>query len=304
MVSDTAKGMQRAEHKDINVWGVNVRYIEAEEGPVVLLLHGLGSSLITWYCSVDPLAEVGFRVIALDLPGYGDSDKPGHLDYDAESAARFLFDFTEKLGIERLSVVGSSAGGLIVGVFALEYPERVEKLATVGSGGLGRRVSWVLRLMTLPGVEEIIYHPRFNDQSGISRRIFYRPPDFLDEILPELMWVRHLPGARSAMLRSLRSGVNFFGLRPQSNILPKLRQSAIPMVLVWGENDPVIPISVAEEARNALPKGTVFTVPECGHWPHMEKADLFNGILTGFLKEDVPDGLTTKGPAQGPAPSQ
>lgn len=279
----------------MTVWGVNVRYVEAGEGPAVLLLHGLSSSLITWYCNIAPLAEAGFRVIALDLPGYGDSDKPSHLDYDSESGARFLFDFTEKLGIERLSVVGSSAGGLIVGVFALTYPERVEKLAMVGSGGLGRQVSWVLRLMTIPGIGEMIYHPRFKGWFSMSPRIFYNPPDFLGEVLPELMRVRHLPGARSAMLRSLRSGVNVFGLRPKQNILARLQESDIPVMLVWGENDPVIPVSVAEGARRVLPKGAVHTVPECGHWPHMEKADLFNGILTGFLREEAPDGMAAQG---------
>ncbi len=287
--------MKRAQGKDVKVWGVNVHYVEAGEGPVVLLLHGLGSSLVTWYCNVDHLAEAGFRVIALDLPGYGDSDKPGHLNYDAMSAAQFLYDFTESLGIDRLSLVGSSAGGLIVALFALEFPERVEKLGMVGAGGLGKRVSWILRVMTLPGVGELFYHPRFNEWFGISQRVFYRAPDFFGEILPEIMRTRHLPGARSAMLRSLRSGVNFFGLRNKSNLLPRLRESAVPMMLVWGENDPVIPVSVAAEAREALPEGTVYTVPECGHWPHMEKADLFNGMITSFLREGVPHGLAAPG---------
>ena len=287
--------MQRAESKSVKIWGVNVNYVEAGEGPTVLLLHGLGSSLITWYCNVDHLAEAGFRVIALDLPGYGDSDKPGHLTYDAASAARFLFDFTEALGTGPLSVVGSSAGGLIVGLFALEYPGRVAKLGMVGPGGLGRRVSWVLRLMSIPGIGELLFHPRLNAWFGIGQRMFYRLPDCFDEVLPEIMRTRQLPGARSAMLRSLRSGINIFGLRAGSNLLPRLRESTIPMMLVWGENDPVIPVSVAHEARGALPEGTVYTVPECGHWPHMEKADFFNDILTGFLKAESPNGLAAPG---------
>ena len=82
--------MQQAEYKTISVWGLNVRYIdtgEAGDGPVVLLLHGLADSLLSWYCNVDALAGAGYRVIAPDLPGSGESDKPGHLEYDPDSAA-------------------------------------------------------------------------------------------------------------------------------------------------------------------------------------------------------------------------
>jgi pimeloyl-ACP methyl ester carboxylesterase len=74
--------MQRAEYNTTSVWGLNVRYVDtgkAVEGPVALLLHGLADSLISWYCNIDFLADAGYRVIALDLPGFGESDKPSHL---------------------------------------------------------------------------------------------------------------------------------------------------------------------------------------------------------------------------------
>ncbi len=93
--------MQRAEHKTLSVWGLNVRYVQAGEGPVVVLLHGLAASLLTWYCNIDVLADAGYRVIAPDLPGYGESDKPSHLDYSPESAADFVYDFSQELGLDR-----------------------------------------------------------------------------------------------------------------------------------------------------------------------------------------------------------
>ncbi|MCI0900653.1 MAG: alpha/beta fold hydrolase, partial [Chloroflexi bacterium] len=112
--------MQRAEQKSATVWGLDIRYVEAGDGPVVVLLHGLAASLLTWYCNIDVLAGAGYRVIAPDLPGYGDSDKPSHLDYSPDSAADFVYDFSQELGLEKFSLVGSSAGGLIAGLFALE----------------------------------------------------------------------------------------------------------------------------------------------------------------------------------------
>ena len=129
--------MQRAQVKDVTVDGVNVRYAIAGEGPAVLLVHGLASSMITWYCNMDALADAGFQAIAMDLPGYGDSGLAEHLDYAPESAARFLANFTAELGIDRFSVVGNSAGGLIAGVTALEFPDRVDKVALVAAAGLG-----------------------------------------------------------------------------------------------------------------------------------------------------------------------
>jgi len=101
--------MQRAECKTVNVWGLNIRYAEAGEGRVVLLLHGLADSMLSWYCNIDILADEGFRVIAPDLPGSGDSDKPDHLEYAPESAAKFIYDFCQELGIPKLSLVGNSA---------------------------------------------------------------------------------------------------------------------------------------------------------------------------------------------------
>lgn len=282
--------MQRADKKDVNIWGVNIRYVQAGEGPVVLLLHGLGTSLITWYCNIDALAEAGFTVIAPDLPGYGDSDKPDHLDYHPESASEFLYDFIQELGLERLSLVGSSAGSLIVGLYALEHPEKVQKLVLVGPGGLGQKVSWWLRLMSIPVIGELVYRPGLHDRIGMRNRIFHRPPEFLDQLLPEMYRVRGLPGARTAMLRSVRSSINYGGLRHHQNILERLRDLPVPLMTVWGEEDSIIPISQADAVRKVLPESIVYTVPDCGHWPQMEKHELFNGLLTSFLAGKLSGG--------------
>ena len=278
--------MQRAEYNTTSVWGLNVRYVDtgkAVEGPVALLLHGLADSLISWYCNIDFLADAGYRVIAIDLPGFGESDKPSHLEYDPGSAADFVYDFCQKLGIEKLSLVGNSAGGLIAGLFALEHPTVVEKLVLVDSAGLGRKVSWLLRAISVPILGDMVYRPKLNSMIGLSKRLFYQPPAILEELLPEMDRIKLLPGASMATVRSIRSSINLRGLRRKWQILSRLKQSEVPLMVIWGADDFIIPVSHAEAARRELPQCDVQVLPEFGHWPQMEKPSVFNPLVSDFL---------------------
>jgi len=278
--------MQQAEHKTTNVWGLDVHFVEAGEGPVVLLLHGLADYHLSWYCNIDYLADAGYRVIAPDLPGSGESDKPDHLDYNPGSAADFAYDLCQELGISKLSLVGNSAGGLVAGLFALEHPEMVEKLVLVDSAGLGQEVSWMLRTISIPLLGDLIYRPNLNNKMGIIKRLFYQPPAVLDELLPEMNRVKLLPGARNAVLRAIRSSIRLRGLRKQWFILDRLRDAKIPMMVIWGAEDIIIPVAHAKRADKALPRCTTHVIPECGHWPQMEKSSIFNPMLTDFLNSD------------------
>ena len=278
------KLMQQAVYKTADVWGLNIRYVEAGDGPVVLLPHGLSDSLLSWYCNIDHLADAGYHVIAPDMPGSGESDKLSHLEYDPNSAAEFVYDFTQELGVEKLSLVGSSAGGLVAGLFSLEHPDMVEKMVLVGSGGFGRRVSWLLRVLSIPVLGEIMYQPWFNRKMEVTKHLFHRTPPILDEFLPEMDRLKALPGARAVVLRSIRSSITLRGLREREYIIERLKDSKVPLMTVWGAEDRIIPVAHAEHARRELPGSIVNVIPECGHWPQMEKPDLFNPMLTDFLK--------------------
>ena len=263
--------------------GINVNYLEAGEGPAVLLVHGLGTSMVTWYCNFDALVSGGYRVLALDLPGHGDSDKPKDLDYDPAGAAELIRQFLAELELHRISLVGNSAGGLVVGLFSLAYPQQVEKLVLVASGGLGRQVTWLLRVMSVPILGELFYQPGLQSPLSLARRIFFRPPPFLAEVLPEMERVRNLPGARHAAIQSIRSSVNLLGQRKKSYILDRLKDLKRPLLTIWGEEDSILPVSQAAAVSKALPRGVTTVIPECGHWPHMEKAEQFNELLVRFL---------------------
>ena len=263
--------------------GINVRYLEAGEGPAVLLVHGLSTSMVTWHCNIDALVSAGYRVLALDLPGHGDSDKPKDLDYAPAGAAELIRQFLAELQLDRISLVGNSAGGLVVSLFSLAYPQQVEKLVLVAPGGMGRHVTWLLRAMSIPVIGELFYQPRLQSSLAMARRLFFRPPPILAEILPEMQRVRNLPGARHAAIQSIRSSVCLLGQRRRSYILDRLRDLKRPLLTIWGEEDTILPVSQAAAVRRALPRSVTRVIPECGHWPHMEKAAQFNDLLVRFL---------------------
>lgn len=287
------------EHKTVALNGANVHYVEAGQGPVVLLLHGLGSSLDSWRCNIRPIASAGFNVLALDLPGNGDSDKPAALNYDARSAVDFTGQFLSALGVEKASLVGNSAGGLVAALFALENPEKTVRLALAAPAGLGRQVSWVLRLMSVPGLGELLFQPWLYKLLRFNKRVFHDPASIPDDVLAEMARVQFLPGSASSTLRSIRSSINVLGLRRPWRVLDRLPQLSAPLMCLWGENDIIIPASHARWIKEAIPRCQVRIFPRCGHWPQMEQADEFNALLTRFLE----GGLDNQsGSNAGPVP--
>ena len=276
-------------HKTVAPSGVKVHYVEAGQGPVVLLLHGLGSSLDTWRRNIQPLADAGFTVLAPDLPGHGDSDKPASLSYDPLSAVNFTGQFLNALGVERASLVGNSAGGLVAALFALEHPEKTGRLALVAPGGLGRQISWFLRLMSVPAVGELLYQPWLYSLMGMNKRVFHEPSLVPDGVLTEMARVQFLPGSTRATLRSIRSSINLLGLRRQWQVLHRLPQLSAPLMCLWGEQDNIMPVRHAAWIKEAIPQRSIRTFPQCGHWPHMEKAEEFNALLTRFLEGGLDD---------------
>src|SRR3712207_3121850 len=136
------------------VHGHRRAFVRAGSGPALLLLHGIGNNCQTWAGVIDRLAE-SHTVIAPDLLGHGDSDKPRG-DYSIGAHANGLRDLLTVLDVERATVVGHSLGGGIALQFAYQFPERCERLALVGSGGLGPELSPALRAAALPGAELVL----------------------------------------------------------------------------------------------------------------------------------------------------
>ena len=163
MASSESRRARIKPHK-ITLNGERVAYRIAGKGPVLLLVHGMAGSSETW-CHVMPALAKRFTVVAPDLLGQGESDKPRG-DYSLGAHANLLRDLLDALGHSRATIIGQSLGGGVAMQFAYQFPERCERLVLVDSGGLGREVTFYLRMLTVPGFESVFplfCSPRLRD---------------------------------------------------------------------------------------------------------------------------------------------
>ena len=238
-----------------------------------------------------PVLAKRFTVVAPDLLGHGESAKPMG-DYSLGAFASGLRDLLGVLDLERVTVVGQSLGGGVAMQLAYQHPELCERLALVGSGGLGRDVSWTLRALTLPGTEfamPALFPPvvrRWGDAlGGWLWTKGLRAPHLAE------MWRAYAsltePENRKAFVRTLRSVVDWSGQAVSALDRLYLTQ-AMPTLIVWGDQDPIIPIAHAYDAHRAMPGSRLEVFAGCGHFPHVEEPLRFADALTAFIDETEP----------------
>ena len=258
-----------------------IRYYRMGEGPPVILLHGLGEAAVVWYSNMEPLSD-GHSVYALDLPGHGASDKP-NWSYSLEQSVDFLGAFMDALGLERASLVGNSMGGLLALALALERPQRVDRLVLEDSAGLGREVAWFLRLMSVPGLGELMSRQRREGVKWVLRKIFYNRSFATERLVDLLHREQSRPGNKAAMLRILRRGISIAGMKRPMILTGRLHQLEAPTLVVWGRQDIIFPATHGERAAELLPNGRLEVFDHCGHWPHIEVNQAYNKLLLDFL---------------------
>jgi len=279
-----------ARTKTVEVHGREVCFVEAGSGPVLLLVHGMAGTSANWEPVIEPLA-LSHTVIAPDFPGHGASE-PGGGDYSLGALASGLRDLLLALGHERATLVGHSLGGGVAMQFTYQFPEMVERLVLVSSGGLGSDVSPLLRAAALPGADLFIAATAGIGQrigSAIGRgfsAIGLRPNPDLAEVSRGFAALSD-PDRRKAFLATLRSVVGTEGQRVAA--LDRLYLAeALPLLIVWGDRDPIIPVDHAREAHAQLPKSRLEVFPGVGHVPQLESPGRFAGVLLRFLAETDP----------------
>lgn len=262
--------------------------------PVLLLVHGITSSSATWDPVIPKLAEHA-HVIAPDLLGHGESDKPRG-DYSLGAFASSLRDLMEHLGHEHVNVVGHSLGGGVAMQFAYQHYEHCDRLALVSSGGLGREVSAALRAATLPGAEfvlPVIAHKSVRD-AGVALfrlvgRLPIRPGPSMTEVARGYGSLSEST-ARTAFVHTLRSVVEPGGQRVHAGDLLYLAEGR-PTLIVWGARDTVIPVAHAHEAQELIPGSVLEVFERSGHFPHMDEPTRFARVLLHFLDSTEPSPL-------------
>jgi pimeloyl-ACP methyl ester carboxylesterase len=239
-------------------------------------------------------------VLAPDLLDQGQSDKPRG-DYSLGAHANTLRDLMDALGHERATVVGQSLGGGVAMQFAYQFPERCERLVLVDSGGLGREVTFYLRRLTVPGFESVFplfCSPRLRDagsrvaswlggvgvRSTPSRQEIWRSFSSLAD-----------PESRRAFFRTLHEAIDFGG-QAVSALSRLWRAAQLPTLIVWGVQDPFIPVSHAVAAHEAIPGSRLEIFEGVGHYPHCEARERFVEVLVDFIASTAPARLPPHSP--------
>lgn len=274
----------------VSIHGHSVGYRRAGTGEPILLIHGLAGSSRTWDDVIRPLSGQ-YDVIAPDLLGHGESAKPIG-DYSLGAFASGLRDFLSVLGIPSVTIVGHSFGGGVAMQLAYQHPHLVDRLVLVGSGGLGREVSWLLRLLTLPGAEYVMPFafpkPIVDRATDVGRQLGrrnIRNPKFSE------MWRAYssLAGApnRSAFVRTMRGVIEPGG--QMVNARDRLYLAAhIPTLIVWGDNDGIIPVEHAYVAHDMIDTSRLEILEGVGHFPHVEAPEVFSDVLLDFMEATEP----------------
>lgn len=269
--------------------GHTVRYIDCGDGPVVVLVHGLMGTLRDWEPQIADLSS-DFRVIALDLPGHGESDKsPG--DYSLSAHAAAIRDLLLALSVDSVTMVGHSFGGGVSMQMLYLFPNMVNGICLVASGGLGQEVNPVLRAAAVPGsgiaiplaastavrgmvggVLAVLERLRILTLKAGDRRAWSNFASIAD------------PATRRAFLATARSVIDYRGQTVSaSELLPTFAD--VPALLVWGDRDSIIPLTHAHAVHEQLPAGTILdVVVGAGHFPHLDEPDQFGAAFRRFMQ--------------------
>ncbi len=270
----------------VQVGSVNTCYWSAGgQGIPVLLLHGLGGCKENWRCNIESLAK-SHRVSAVDLPGFGLSEKPP-VRYSSAYFTQFMCDWMDQMDVARATLIGNSLGGGIALNLTIQHPERVDKLVLVDSGGLGKGITPLLPLSTLPLLGDLLVRPSRWHSRRVRRSCLHNP-HLIDEQEVELHYQRSiLPGALAALRSATQEFVDLGGVRDSvvRSIVDRLPTIAVPTLIIWGRQDRVLPVSEAQMASERIPHAELMIFEECGHVPQIECADKFNAAVLEFLDE-------------------
>lgn len=254
------------------VGGLFVRYNDVGSGEPVLLIHGLGGSIESWINNTGELAK-SLRVIAVDLPGFGLSDKP-KMNYTIKFYQEFVARFLKILKLEEVSIVGSSLGGHVAAEVAINHPGLVKRLVMISPpGALPRSFKGTPALMR--------YSKVINAKSvrQVRRALSAVDNKPVDDSYAQIVYQKmSMPGAREAFLSALLGSAKAPRL---NNRLHKIKASTL---VLWGKEDIMIPVRFAEPFVN-MKNCRIIMLENCGHRPHVDRPALFNKLVVDFLAE-------------------
>jgi len=271
-----------ASDKTATVFGSKIRYLDAGSGPAVVLLHGLGGDSSHWAPAIGALSQK-FRVIVPDQIGFGRSDKP-FLNYRVGTLVDFLDGLFRELKLERASLVGSSLGGWTAAAFALAHPEKVARLALVGSAGFALAPDFDPRALnklnpsTLEGARALL------------SSVFYNRETFASAAAAEQLLARHATVGDGYTIQRFVESI----ARREDVLDNRLSALKAPTLIIWGREDALTPLALAERFKREIAGAELVVIDKCGHVPQLEKPAESNAALLGFLGGSAPPGAALR----------
>lgn len=284
--------MPAVQTKELTLHGHEITYRAAgDRGSLIVLIHGIAGTSATWE-SVMPLLAVNHRVIAPDLLGHGGSAKPRG-DYSLGAFASSVRDLMVALGDERATFVGHSLGGGVTMQFAYQFPEALERLVLVSSGGLGKELNILLRSASLPGSELVLPLmfasgvPSVGTKiAGLISRAGFRAGPDLEEIGRSFASLSDTE-TRQAFIHTVRSLIDARGQRVDARNRLYLA-SEVPTLIIWGARDMMIPAEHGRAAHQLIPGSRLEIFERSGHFPHVSEPTRFAELVSSFMADTKP----------------
>ncbi|MFE9207073.1 alpha/beta fold hydrolase [Micromonospora sp. NPDC007230] len=272
----------------VAVAGRPVRCRIAGAGPPVVLLHGIGRTLEDFTAQHELLAR-DHRVISVDLPGHGGS-APLDAPHTLPALARAVAEFLDAAGVTGPAhLVGNSLGGAVAMRLAADQPARAASLVLVNSAGFGPEVTVALRLLALRPLARLLLRPHPAIARRTERAIFQDPAYATEERIALALAVARQPHAAQVMGELVRNLGTWRGVRPQwrAELLAAVAALDLPVLVVWGDRDLILPAHHLAAARARLPRARTHLFPDTGHMPQIERAQAFHALVTDFWSRPV-----------------
>jgi pimeloyl-ACP methyl ester carboxylesterase len=281
----------------IRIGRISTRFWTAgNAGSPVLLIHGLGRHVEDWLPTIYPLAE-RHRVFAIDLVASTHSDGPP-ASYSLPNLVKLVENFLGAQDTGQTSLIGHSLGGSVALHYAILFPSKVSSLVLVSSAGLGKELPLSLRFSCLPILGRWLTHPSREGIANSLRKAVHDSALVTEEWIQLCYHQATLPGAQEALLGMIQAFIDPSGMRDDviRPISENLTHISVPTLIVWGQQDPILPVAHAFAAKEALPNAWLHVFDPCGHFAQIERCGEFNALVLKFLASTASTTLPGREP--------
>jgi len=272
----TAPLTDESTSKYAQVGDFRLHYNEAGTGPAVVMLHGGGPGASGWsnfQRNIGPFSE-GFRTLLVDMPGFGKSDSVVVTEPRSQHTARAVCGLLDSLGIEQASFVGNSMGGAASINFAIDFPDRIDKLVVMGSAGAGQSIFTPMPTEGIKVLNQVFENPTAEGMRRLIQLMVYDASFLTEELLQGRLQAALNPGHLEARKKSSSA---------QRNFAAELGNVKARTLIVWGRDDRVVPLDTGLRLLAAIPGAQMHIFGQCGHWAQFEHAEEFNRLVMDFL---------------------